>query len=70
MIKIDEVSSTPTLAYPKPRFLFTDVPSGPIVRCPKLREMSEKSGGKPEVRGSGVDEVEKLTFSKMSRKFD
>ena len=38
------------------------MPPGPIVRSPKLREMSEKSGGKPEVRGSGVDEVEKLTF--------
>ena len=39
---------------------------GPIVRYPKLRKMSEKSGGEPEVKGSGVDEVEKLTFSKMS----
>ena len=46
------------------------MPPGPIVRYPKLREMSEKGGDEPGARGSGVDEVEKSTFWKMSRKID
>ena len=46
------------------------MPLGPIVRYPKLREMSEKNGDEPIVEGSGVDEVMKLASWKMLRKVD
>ena len=46
------------------------MPPGPIVRYPKLREMSEKNGDEPVVKGSGVDEVMKLASWKMLQKID